>query len=93
MQVNMGRVHIINEGVHDSTRAYNRLSQVKSLSGDFYVCYAPVPTGIQLTDSTHWQLTIDNSGEQTVKKYVGGAGTVVAPSLLSDGSTPIVQIF
>lgn len=56
---NLGRVCFVPKGVYSASKAYKRLDVVTS-NGDTYVAIAD-STGAALTDTSKWQIIIDNS--------------------------------
>jgi len=61
-QVNLGRVSVVFEGIHDGTLPYGRLSIVKeNLTGKYYSSIAAVPANALLADARYWKIFLDTS--------------------------------
>lgn len=58
---NLGRVRIVSEGEHNSTKAYKILSKVHSnTTKATYISMKDVPAGVSINDTTYWDKLVDD---------------------------------
>ena len=69
---NLGRVRCTPKGTHDATQTYQFLDIVTK-NGSSYMAIAPVPAGVDVTDTNYWQMIASkgNTGE-----IVGATATI-----------------